>query len=218
MKALINQYSQTAKSKAFSVFAASFMAVTLAGCGGAASDNGQILNTVQLPTGPLTYLYCPDIGVGEETCVLDDPANAYARSAINGTTKWDLATAAPSPLAKFYLWATAHVRDAQGENQFYVAESLHHIVAQEGSGLAQDQAKRAYRALLDNFYGSVTFTGPVNAQISHFLRDWVADRLVQPESFGLPQLYDTQSAALQAIDDWGYLYDANTTTISKKIN
>ena len=218
MKALINQYSQSAKSKACYAFAASFVVVALAGCGGAASDNGQVVNTVELPTGPLTYLYCPDIGVGEETCVLEDPANAYARSAINGTTKWDLATAAPSPLAKFYLWATAHVRDAQGENQFFAAESLHSVFSQEGSVLAQEQAKRGYRSLLDNFYGSVVFTGPVEAQTSNLLRNWVADRLVNPASAGLSQLYDSQSAALQAIDDWGYLYDANTTTISKKIN
>ena len=224
MKALINQYSQTAKSKAFSVFAVSIMTVTLAGCGGAASDNGQVVTQVEMPT-TLTSFYCPNEGVGEENCVLYNPANPYARTPINSMNpdteiayKWELNNETQSNLSRFYLWATAHARDAQGENQFYAAQSLHVLFDQEGSVLAKEQAKKGYRSLLDNFFGSVTFTGPANAQVSNLLRNWVADRLVNPASANLPQLYDTQSEALQAIDDWGYLYDAATTTISKKIN
>jgi hypothetical protein len=224
MKALINQHLYLAKSKASYMFAVSFIAVTLTGCGGAASDNGQIVTQVEMPT-TFTSFYCPNEGVGEESCVLFNPANPYARTPINSMNpdteiayKWELNNQTQSDLSRFYLWATAHARDAQGENQFYTAQSLHTIFSNEGSTLARDQAKLAYRSLLDNFFGSVTFTGPANAQVSNLLRNWVADRLVNPSSAGLPQLYDSQSAALQAIDDWGYLYDANTTTISRKIN
>lgn len=217
MKKLINQYSQLVKSKACYSVAAALMAVSLAGCGGdTASDNGQIVNTVELPTDAFTYLYCPEVGVGEESCVLYDPVNPYARADISDTTKWDLATDAPSSKSRFYLWATALVRNAQGENQFYTADSLHNIFNEEGSVLARDQAKKGYRAVLDNFYGSVTFTGPETAQVENLLRNWTADRLVNPSNAGLPQLYATQSEALQALDEWGYLYDANTATISKQ--
>ena len=218
MKTLINQYSQLVTSKTCYAVMASFLSLTLAGCGDAASDNGQVVNTVELPTDAFTSLYCPDEGVGEESCVLFNPVNPYARSAINGVTKWDLANEAPSSKSRFYLWATAHARDAQGENQFYAADSLHAIFRDEGSILARDQAKRAYRVVLDDFFGSVTFTGPVNAQTANLLRNWTADRFVSPGNAGLPQLYDSQSEALQALDEWGYLYDANTATISRKIN
>jgi len=193
---------------------ASFVLVALTGCGDAASDNGQVVNTVELPTGPLTSLYCPDIGVGDENCVLYDPANPYARSAINGANKFELADAVPSPLSAFYLWATAHARDAQGENQFYTADSLHRIFVQEGSTLAQDQAIRAYRAVLDDFFGSVTFDANQN---SFLLRNFVGDRLITP-SGGLTQLFADRAAAVQALDGWGYVYDTNTTTLTRKTN
>ena len=69
--------------------------------------------------------------------------------------------------------------------------------------------------MLDNFYGSVTFDGNQN---QFLLRNWTADRFVNPGNAGLSQLYATQSEALQALDEWGYLYDPNTATISKKTN
>ena len=214
MKILLNKHSSRTKKKlSYAAFAAIF-SLTLAGCGDAASDNGQVVNTVELPT-TFTSFYCADEGVGEENCVLYNPANPYARSAINTTTKWDLAGVSQSNTALFYLWATAHARDAQGENQFYTADSLHKIYMQEGSTDARDQAKRAYRSVLDNFYGSVTFDGNQN---QFLLRNWTADRFVNPGNAGLSQLYATQSEALQALDEWGYLYDANTATISKKTN
>ena len=128
MKYSTNQYCQFAKSKAFHAFAVSLMTVSLAGCGGDSGvDSGQVVNYVEHPTGEFTSLYCPEIGVGEETCVLYDPVNPYVRASVTNTTKWDLADDAPTYKSKFYLWATALVRDPQGENQFYTALSLHNI-------------------------------------------------------------------------------------------
>lgn len=214
MKNITIQYGQLAKSKAFHAIAASLVAVSLVGCGGDSGvDSGEVVNYVELPTDAFTSLYCPEIGVGEETCALYDPVNPYVRASVTDVTKWDLADDAPSFKSKFYLWATALVRNPQGENQFYTADSLHNIYKEEGSTLAQEQAKKGYRAVLDNFYGSVTFTGPVNAQTENLLRDWVSDRLVNP--VGLPQLYDDQSLAIQALEDWGYSYDEATRMISK---
>lgn len=215
MKYSTIQYCQLAKSKAFHTLAISLMAFSLAGCGGDSGvDSGEVVNYVELPTDEFTSLYCPEIGIGEETCVLYDPVNPYVRASVTDITKWDLSDDAPSFKSKFYLWATALVRNPQGENQFYAADSLHNIYREEGSVLAQEQAKKGYRAVLDNFYGSVTYTGPVDAQTENLLRNWVTDRLVDP--VGLPQLYDDRSLAIQALDDWGYLYDAGTATISKK--
>jgi len=215
MKYSTIQYCQLAKSKAFHTLAISLMALSLAGCGGDSGvDSGEVVNYVELPTDEFTSLYCPEIGIGEETCVLYDPVNPYVRASVTDITKWDLSDDAPSFKSKFYLWATALVRNPQGENQFYTADSLHNIYREEGSVLAQEQAKKGYRAVLDNFYGSVIYTGPVDAQTENLLRNWVTDRLVNP--VGLPQLYDDRSLAIQALDDWGYLYDAGTATISKK--
>lgn len=214
--------SHFAKSNSLRALAVSLMAVSLIGCGGDSGyDSGKVANYVEFPT-TLTSFYCSEEGVGEENCVLFNPVNPYARAAVNSTNpetntiyKWEFTNQAQSDVARFYLWATAHAQSASGENQFYTANSLHKIFSSDGNGLAQEQAKKAYRSLLDNFFGSETFAA--NGVDKYLLRNFVADALVQPAN-GLNQLYGTQSAALQAIDDWGYIYDAATTTISKKIN
>jgi len=214
MNKLTKQYSQLLKTRSLRVIAASLMAVSLAAClGDSGADNGQVVNTVELPTDAFTYLYCPEVGVGEENCVLFDPGNPYVRASVTDDTKFQLADDAPSAKSRFYLWSTALARNPRGENQFYTADSLHSIFSLEASVLAQDQAKKAYRSVLDNFFGSVTFS---EAGVSFLLRNFVADRIVNPGNAGLPQLYASQPLALQALDEWGYLYDANTATISKK--
>lgn len=216
MKQLNNQHRQPTRPALSGLIATTLLTALLVGCGGDSGvDSGEVVNYVEFPSGEFDSLYCPEIGVGEENCVLYDPANPYARAGVNDQTKWDLAGDAPNLKSRFYLWATALARGPQGENQFYTADTLHNIYRQEGSVLAQEQAKKGYRAVLDNFYGSVTFTGPVDAQVENLLRNWVTDRLVNPAG-GLPQLYDDRSLAIQALDDWGYVYDDSTMTISKK--
>jgi len=215
MKTLINQYSQQVKSKACNAIGASFLLLFMAGCGDAASDNGQVVTEFQLTTDPLV-LFCPDVGISDESCVLFDPANPFARSAVTNETKFDiLSDANPGYSSKyrFYLWATAHARDAQGENQFFTADSLHSVFRETGELVMRDQTIRAYRAVLDDFFGSVTFD--VN-QNQFLLRDFVGDRIVRPNFSALPELFDSQPLAIEALDEWGYIYDTNTATISRK--
>ena len=148
------------------------MLVLISGCG-KDEDDGEVRNTVALPTDIVLNLYCDDIGIFTETCALDDPENPYRltpfatmdptdEDAFN-TAKFDLANAAPSPKAKFYVYATAMARAPTGENQFYTALALHELftatvtASPPGSALIRDQAIRAYRSVLDNFFDSSTF-------------------------------------------------------------
>ncbi|MEM7563020.1 MAG: hypothetical protein AAF353_08225 [Pseudomonadota bacterium] len=134
----------------------SAFAVLLAACG-KDSDDGDVANALLLPTDNVLNLYCPDIGINTERCVLDDPDNPYARVSVTQDTKFDLAAAAPSPKARFYLWATALARAATGENQYNTARALYELSDASGSDFIRDHALRAYRSVLDNFLTSVTF-------------------------------------------------------------
>lgn len=222
MKQLQNQHSMSLKCGVFKLISAVIIAAFISGCGGdSASDNGQIVSDIRLPTGPFNSLYCPDIGVGDENCVLYDPSNPYVELGLNNTTKWDYSDQAntitdPESARKssFYVWATILAKAPEGENQFYTADSLHRIFVEEGSTVAQAQAIRAYRAVLDNFYGSVTYDANQN---DFQLKDWVGDRLVLPAG-GLTQLFADQTAAEQALNDWGYIYNTGTRTMSKATN
>lgn len=127
----------------------------LTGCGG--GSGGQVVNTIELPQSTYLNLYCPSVGIADEECILFDPENPYARAAITDATKWDLADASPSAKSDFYLWATALAKNPTGENQYYTALSLHKLFTQGGSELAREQAKKAYRSLLDNYFDSVTY-------------------------------------------------------------
>lgn len=131
----------------------------LVGCN-AGDGSGTPTSSVSLPTDTALDLYCEDVGINTNTCVLDDPANPYARSLINDTTKWVLHNASPSAKSRFYLWATALAKSTTGENQYYTALALHELYTEGGSTPstnAQAQAKKAYRSLLDNFYSSLTY-------------------------------------------------------------
>lgn len=126
----------------------------LTGCGG---GGGQVVNTIELPQSSYLDLYCPNVGIAAEECILFDPENPFARAAITDDTKWDLADALSSPKAAFYLWATALAKNPTGENQYYTALSLHKLYTQGGSELAREQAKKAYQSLLDNYFTSLTY-------------------------------------------------------------
>lgn len=138
----------------------------IAGCG-KDSDDGDVVNTIDLPVDNVLNLYCADIGINNETCVLDDPNNPYANTPFTtmdptdedafNTAKFDLANAAPSPKARFYVFATALARAPTGENQWYTARALHELFTASGSDLIRNQAIRAYRSNLDNFFDSATF-------------------------------------------------------------
>jgi hypothetical protein len=144
-------------------------------------DDGKVLNNTPLPTDTRLSLQCADVGIFTETCVLDDPNNPFRTSPIkefdvNGPedqeTKFDQIAELIPPddpandlyysKSKFYFWATALARFPSGENQYFTAVALHELYtigggADGGSPNARDQAIRAYRSVLDNFFGSVTF-------------------------------------------------------------
>lgn len=132
----------------------SVLTLFLTACGG---GNGVAVNGVILPVDYLLNLFCADMGIADSKCVLDDPENPYARSLVNDSNKFELYEQSPSAKASFYLWATALARNPTGENQYYTALSLHDLFTQGGSEVARDQAKLAYRSMLDNYYDSVTF-------------------------------------------------------------
>ena len=133
---------------------AAILAFLMTACGG---GDGVEVNEVKLPLDYTLNLYCPNAGIADNTCILDDPENPYARSLVNDVTKWELYEDSPSAKSDFYLWATALARNPIGENQYYTALSLHDLYTQGGSEVARDQAKRAYRSLLDNYFNSLTF-------------------------------------------------------------
>jgi len=147
------------------------------GCG---SDGGSG-TAVAFPSGPnlptdlVLTLRCADVGIYLETCVLEDNENPYRNIAIGEFDvnnpdepigKLELAKEIPADRtgakARFYLWATALARRASGENQFFTALALHELWTEQvndgfGDPLIQEQAIKAYRSVLDNFFGSVRF-------------------------------------------------------------
>ncbi len=128
-----------------------------AGCG--EIDTGEVQNSVQLPVDSVLNFRCEDEGIFPEDCVLDNPENPYVSVSVTEDNKFDLAEDAPSAKSRYYLWATALARGAglQGENQYYTAVSLHEVYGESGSPTTRDQARKAYRSVLDNFFLAPSF-------------------------------------------------------------
>jgi len=101
-------------------------------------------------------LYCPNVGIDDNQCVLSDPENPYASQTVNDSTKYTLAAAASNERAKFYLWATAQANSQSGENQYNTALSLHQLFDDNANTAAQAQAKVAYESVLDNYYNATS--------------------------------------------------------------
>jgi len=146
------------------------------GCG---SDGGTgaavTIAPATLPTDLLLNLRCEDVGIYLETCILEDNNNPYRNVAtgefdLNNPDepvgKLELLAEIPEgptgAKARFYLWATALANRASGENQYFTAVALHELWTEQvkdgfGDPLIQQQALKAYRSVLDNFFSSVTF-------------------------------------------------------------
>ena len=235
MKYLINQCSKLTLSKVSYTSALLLLLASMGGCvGDSGWDSGTIANTTATPRGPLTSLYCPNVGINDETCVLSDPNNPYRSITFSGNatdgerdnTKWGYEARAKASMEaaaitdsqlNYYLWATALAREPSGENQFYTAVALQDNYGTQGSQQARDQAKKAYRSFLDNFFDSITFDETGTTEIP--LINWVAPNLLIPGAGG-NFLYETQSQALADLDSWGYEADLSMTppVITKKIN
>ncbi|MEM9403880.1 MAG: hypothetical protein AAGA44_15515 [Pseudomonadota bacterium] len=211
-------------------------AVFLAGCEGTSEErdenDGEIINSIILPTDVVLNLFCADVGINQENCVLEDPENPFATTTIvefdqsnpGAENKFELFNSIPpgpqGAKARFYFWATALARRQSGENQFYTALALHELFDANSNVLEQDElirahALRAYRSLLDNFFGSVTvFTCCPGASPEGIpvpfpvpLNELTADNLYRTDATGFRRLVAGDPLLVQSLLlDWGYVY------------
>jgi hypothetical protein len=213
------------------VFAAALLCALgapMAGCDGSPGPNdGEVINAIVLPTDTLLNLACADVGIFTERCVLEDPANPFATTPIieydvnnpSATNKFDLFNSIPAgrigAKARFYFWATALARRASGENQFYTAVALHELWNYNSDPIVQEQALKAYRSVLDNFFGSVTvFTccpalSPTGTPIPFpvGLNELTADNVYRTDATGYRRLVPGDPLlVLSLFLDWGYTY------------
>ena len=209
--------------------------ILLAGCNGSPKDSdGEVINGIVLPTDVVLNLACENVGIYPENCVLSDPENPFITTTIvefdenapPGTDdKFDLLETIPAgpsgAKARFYLWATALARRPSGENQWYTAKALHELFDANSNVLSTDelvreQALKAYRSVLDNFWGSVTFfecdlcAPDENGELVKFpaqLNELVGDNLFRFDSTGFKFLIDGGDIrVLELIGIWGYTY------------
>jgi len=173
MRNLNRQKAQPALFRGLWILLMGLAAVMTAGCGSERdAADGQLFNSVVLPTDPVLGLFCADVGLAGSTCVLDDPENPFASTTIiefidfeNPGNKFQIADTIPvgptGAKARFYFWATALANRQSGENQYYTALALHEVFNANSNPFEQDELIRqhaldAYRSLLDNFFGGVT--------------------------------------------------------------
>jgi len=201
----------------------------MTGCGPGSGSPAALV----LPTDTLLNLRCADAGINDETCVLIDTENPFRNVAIAEfdvnldmqglpqppNNKFNLSLDIPAgptgAKARFYLWATALARFPSGENQWYTARALHEIFDANSDPLIQAQAIRAYRSVLDNFFGTVTFFGPFGVPpvfISVQLNLATADDLYRPAATGFAPLFSTPLTAQGEMASWGYTYVPCTVT------
>ncbi len=212
-------------------------ALVTAGCNSESdSGDGTVINSIVLPTDVVLNFYCADVGVYPETCVLDDPENPFASTTIiefdvndpEATNKFELFNSLPpgpsGAKARFYFWATALARRPSGENQFYTALALHELFDANSNAISTDelvreQALKAYRSLLDNFFGSVTVfeccpgASPDGEPVAFSvpLNELTADALYRTERTGFRRLVDGDPIlVLELLLDWGYSYQPAT--------
>ncbi len=198
----------------------------LSGCDERDGGDGEVINDIILPTDVVLNLHCEDVGIGEETCVLDDPENPYALVATGEFDPNDplsprkfllLADIPPGPTgakARFYLWATALARFPSGENQWYTARALYELFDANSNPVSKDeivreQALKAYESVLVNFFGSVTFFGtdPVS------LNERTARDIFFPEEVGFRRLPPDDVSAVEQLTEWGFRYDVENDLV-----
>ena len=211
-------------------------AIFLTGCEGTTEErdqnDGEVINSIILPTDVVLNLYCENVGISPETCVLEDPENPFATTTIvefdenfpEAENKFELFNSIPpgpqGAKARFYFWATALARRPSGENQYYTALALHELFDANSNVLEQDelvraQALKAYQSQLDNFFGSVTvFTccpaaspdgEPVPFPVG--LNELTADALYRTDATGYRRLVPGDPILVQSLLlEWGYTY------------
>jgi hypothetical protein len=200
-------------------------AIMTAGCAEEREPtDGQLSNTMVLPTDVLLNLACEWVGVNGETCVLDDPENPFASISIGADNKFELFDSIPGgpagAKARFYLWATALARAPSGENQWYTARALHELYTYNGDELIRLQALKAYRSNLEFFFGSVSYFDVFGFGIPGTLNEEVACNIYRPnfgtlrgttEVYAEVCLNEAGSACndlgkLELIGSWGFAF------------
>jgi hypothetical protein len=217
--------------------------VLVAGGSSSPSDtDGEVINGIVLPSDVVLNLACENVGVYPENCVLGDPENPFITTTIvefdpnnpRQDDKFDLNDSLPpgpaGAKARFYLWATALARRPSGENQYYTARALHELFDANSNvlstdELAREQALKAYKSVLDNFWGSVTFFECELCPPDEFgdlikfpaqLNEEVGDDLFRFDSTGFKLLVEGgEIRVLELIGRWGYTYDPAIPRISK---
>ncbi len=195
------------------------MGLILIAAPGCDVKEGDITNDIPLPTDAVLTLRCENVGISPETCILDDPDNPFAMANITEKNRWDLYADCPSAKSKFYLWATVLAKSPSGENQYYTARALHELYTEGGSVNAREQAKKAYRATLDNYFDSVTWYEAwwLGKDIVYAvsLKNMIGTSLYDPSDMNLRPLYDNSDLALVDLSAWGYIYDADNKILTK---
>ena len=170
-----------------------------------------------MPTDTLLNLRCAEVGINDETCVLIDAENPFRYVAIAEfdvnldmqglpqppNFKFNLNNDIPAgptgAKARFYLWATALAKAPySGENQWYTARALHEVFTANADPLIQAQAIKAYRSVLDNFFGTVTFFGTTSAQLNLLVGNDLYNGVT-----GFTDLFATTAAALAEMISMG---------------
>ena len=237
MRHLNRQEAEPALFRSYSLLLIGLAALITAGCDGEREANdGELFNTVVLPTDVVLDLACDNVGIYPENCVLGDPANPFITTTIpefdqdnppppGAFEKFDIVTALPpgptGAKARFYFWATALARFPSGENQWYTARALHELFDANSNSISKDdlvreQALKAYRSVLDNFWGAATFfecdlcAPDENGELIKFpaqLNELVGDDLFRFEATGFRPLIDGgEIRVLETIGIWGYTY------------
>jgi hypothetical protein len=214
---ILNYIEQHLNRLVATLIAGSMILLT-AGC--SEVDGGTVVDEIPLPTDSTLNFRCENEGIYLETCVLDNPENPYATVAVTEDNKFTLNDEAPSAKSRYYVWATALAKGAgiPGENQYYTALSLQEVFAESGSPTTRDQAVKAYRSVLDNYFLAPTFfVFPVDGEevkIAAPLKDLVGENLFDPTAANLVSLYSDPALALQDISEWGFIYDPTTKIMS----
>ncbi|MDZ4182034.1 MAG: hypothetical protein U1B83_04090 [Candidatus Cloacimonadaceae bacterium] len=181
---------------------------------------GDIVTVVELPLDNILNLYSANEGIHPDTSVMNDPANPFADANVNMVNVWELNDTSPSAKSRFYLWATLLANSPTGEYQYFTAKSLHELYTAGGSENAKNQAKKAYRATLDHFFDSVTWWKAdwivEDTYYAVLLRNLVGQHLYNPSEMNLLPLYSDPVLALADLSEWGYVYDFETGTLSRR--
>jgi hypothetical protein len=226
MNIFSQNHNRPAVVRKLAVLLASLGALAVSGCDSPDASDGTRYEAIVLPTDTLLNLACADVGIFDNTCVLEDPENPFATTAIiefdennpEAFNKLQLANQIPpgpdGAKARFYFWATALARRASGENQFFTASALHELWSLNSDPIIREQALKAYRSVLDYFYGSVFFFACCEAVsndglpliLPATLNEATADILYRNPT-GFRRLVDGDPLnVIELLGEWGYTY------------